>query len=115
MYFDVDDCSGNVLSEYYCNGSNVGQINYDCSSEGKICENGACIEAPENIIYINSCQELNQTNTIYKLTKKEKMQFGHRYEWFMDTMKPKYKQLMAAKQGIEHKEGKNESQNNKWA
>jgi len=40
-----DRCSGDVLVEYYCNSDNsVTKSEHDCSSEGKVCEFGACEE-----------------------------------------------------------------------
>ena len=40
-----DFCASNtVLTEYFCSNNEIMNESYDCSSEGKICQNGACVE-----------------------------------------------------------------------
>ncbi len=38
-----DYCNDSILFEYYCNETNIEQINYNCSVEGKICLDGKCV------------------------------------------------------------------------
>ncbi len=56
-----DKCSGEVLTEYYCISGETGSFcrstTYNCSSLGKICVNGACVEPPKcsDGTPVNSC------------------------------------------------------------
>ncbi len=38
-----DKCSADILTEYSCRDNSVEESNYDCGSEGQLCEDGACL------------------------------------------------------------------------
>lgn len=42
---ELDECSGTVLTEYFCNTTTnrINSVEYDCAVENKTCENGACV------------------------------------------------------------------------
>lgn len=58
-----DSCAGNQLSEYTCDViPGIAQYSlfvYDCTSEGKICQNGACVEEVEEPCCIDTDGGLN--------------------------------------------------------
>ncbi|HIG95859.1 TPA: hypothetical protein HA249_03125 [Candidatus Woesearchaeota archaeon] len=40
----TDRCDGNVLTEFACGADDIlSEFTHDCSAEGKICQNGACV------------------------------------------------------------------------
>lgn len=42
-YSHTDSCSGNMLTEWYCSGTSAASVTHDCTQDGKICSNGACV------------------------------------------------------------------------
>jgi len=76
---DYCNNSINTLTEYYCNNSLIGQVNYDCSLEGKICLDGRCLELiectdDENCSYLDNvcgygvCNATGSCEIIYNLS-----------------------------------------------
>jgi len=59
-----DSCAGNVLTEYSCLNNCLQETYYDCSSEGKICQNNACTD----IVFNDGCIQIVDANTQYSLT-----------------------------------------------
>jgi hypothetical protein len=51
----------NILHEAYCNNLNVEYRIYDCSSEGKKCENNKCVpvELPDYVISVSAPSQVN--------------------------------------------------------
>jgi hypothetical protein len=64
-----------ILSEYYCNEDNKSvRIDYNCSDEGLICKDGACINKS-----LNSCEDSDGLN-IYNKGKVSSYEQGILYE-----------------------------------
>ena len=40
---EVDYCSEDILTEYYCDVNDIKKVNHSCSEDGRVCENGACV------------------------------------------------------------------------
>jgi len=49
-----DSCNGNYLTERVCSGGVSSSFVYDCTSVGKICSDGACVETQQNITCTDS-------------------------------------------------------------
>ncbi|MGV8152110.1 MAG: hypothetical protein ACP5OG_03440, partial [Candidatus Nanoarchaeia archaeon] len=64
-----DYCTGDILNEYLCSSNFCKTITYDCSSEGKICNNGACVDSASTCI-VEENSFCNGTNScrLYKNT-----------------------------------------------
>ena len=64
---ESDRCQAGLLLEYYCkDDKGVGVEDYDCSSEGKVCSDGACVEddGSERVALEKSSNKFNLGETI---------------------------------------------------
>ena len=54
-----DYCQGNTLYETYCQYSTTQSITHDCTREGKVCSNGACVSKPIEDICLDTDGGIN--------------------------------------------------------
>ncbi len=64
-----DSCNNNIITEYTCNNHYCYASDYDCTLMGGTCDSGRCVVSTAPTIEIDSCSELTQSNTIYKLNQ----------------------------------------------
>ncbi len=64
-----DSCNNEIITEYTCNNHYCQANDYDCTLIGGTCQNGECVVPFTPTIEIDSCTELSQANTIYKLNQ----------------------------------------------
>ncbi len=69
-----DTCSGDVVLDYYCEKGELVTAEHDCSAEGKVCRDGACViagdgsqedEAPQDfpVFPLSECAVLSEPGT----------------------------------------------------